>query len=107
MDSSQVVLSVLAGGRPTELCSNSDRGRDLDIETRWRFIFLFRDLIAFYFSVKDLIAFYLCIYRPDCLFVYLGLFVQIVDLLSISQPIQPNKQRMNSAWVNTYKIPKM
>jgi hypothetical protein len=59
------------------------------------FYFLFRDLIAFYFSVRDLIAFYLCIYRPDCLFVYLGLFVQIVDLLSISQPIQQTTNELS------------
>jgi hypothetical protein len=51
--------------------------------------------LLFYFVCRGLNTFYF----------YPGVFVQILDLLSISHHIQPTKQQMHSAYLNPHELP--
>jgi hypothetical protein len=94
------ISSSLASSSPAVVCVLSGAGTGLLL------ICIDRDPIAFYRLYKDLDAFYLYMHGLDCfLFMYLGVFVQILDLSSISQRTQPTKQRMNSPFLNRYGLP--
>jgi hypothetical protein len=88
------ISSSSASSSPVVVCVLSGAGTGLLL------ICIDRDPIAFYHVYKDPIAFYLYMQGLDCfLFMYLGVFVQILDLSSISQHTQPTKQRMNSPFL--------